>query len=108
MSRRKKTCFVRLLGLSWCYYYLAAPTKFLFKSCLLLPGRQLDKIKTEAQEKGDLGLVAESSRGNQRMMFAPANLTAMGVFNKLKEIGNMSGNSVSTVMNQSRCIQAGV
>lgn len=52
----------------------------------------------EAQEKGDLGLVAESSRSNQRMMFTPANLTAVGVFSKLKEIGNMSGNSVSTVM----------
>ncbi len=63
---------------------------------LLLPGRQLDKIKAEAQEKGDLGLVAESSRSSQRMMFAPANLTAGGVFNKLKEIANMSGNSVST------------
>ncbi|XP_077077940.1 DNA ligase 1 [Siphateles boraxobius] len=31
---------------------------------------------------------------NQRMMFTPANLTAGGVFNKLKEIANMSGNSV--------------
>ncbi|TSY27771.1 DNA ligase 1 [Bagarius yarrelli] len=65
----------------------------LMKAVAQATGRQLDKIKTEAQEKGDLGLVAESSRGNQRMMFAPANLTAMGVFSKLKEIGNMSGNS---------------
>lgn len=55
----------------------------------------MDKIKAEAQEKGDLGLVAESSRSNQRMMFQPANLTAGGVFTKLKEIANMSGNSVS-------------
>ncbi|GAA6090890.1 DNA ligase 1 [Tachysurus ichikawai] len=65
----------------------------LMKAVAQATGRQLDKIKTEAQEKGDLGLVAESSRSNQRMMFAPANLTAMGVFSKLKEIGNMSGNS---------------
>ncbi|KAG7319695.1 hypothetical protein KOW79_016838 [Hemibagrus wyckioides] len=65
----------------------------LMKAVAQATGRQLDKIKTEAQEKGDLGLVAESSRSNQRMMFAPANLTAVGVFNKLKEIGNMSGNS---------------
>ncbi|XP_041804951.1 DNA ligase 1 [Chelmon rostratus] len=56
-------------------------------------GRQLDKIKAEAQEKGDLGLVAESSRSNQRMMFQPASLTAGGVFRKLKEIASMSGNS---------------
>ncbi|TKS79442.1 DNA ligase 1 [Collichthys lucidus] len=66
----------------------------LFRSVLLLsPGRQLDKIKAEAQEKGDLGLVAESSRSNQRMMFQPASLTAGGVFRKLKEIAGMSGNS---------------
>lgn len=55
----------------------------------------MDKIKVEAQEKGDLGLVAESSRSNQRMMFQPASLTAGGVFKKLKEIASMSGNSVS-------------
>lgn len=55
----------------------------------------MDKIKADAQEKGDLGLVAESSRSNQRIMFQPASLTAGGVFRKLKEIGSMSGNSVS-------------
>ncbi|KAI5092878.1 DNA ligase 3, partial [Silurus meridionalis] len=65
----------------------------LMKAVAQATGRQLDKIKAEAQEKGDLGLVAESSRSNQRMMFAPANLTAAGVFSKLKEIANMSGNS---------------
>ncbi|XP_051556914.1 DNA ligase 1-like [Myxocyprinus asiaticus] len=65
----------------------------LMKAVAQATGRQLDKIKAEAQEKGDLGLVAESSRSNQRMMFAPVNLTAGGVFNKLKEIANMSGNS---------------
>uniref|UniRef100_A0A8B9JJ38 DNA ligase 1 n=1 Tax=Astyanax mexicanus TaxID=7994 RepID=A0A8B9JJ38_ASTMX len=65
----------------------------LMKAVAQATGRQLDKIKAEAQEKGDLGLVAESSRSNQRMMFAPASLNAAGVFNKLKEIGNMSGNS---------------
>lgn len=67
----------------------------LFTVSLLFPGRQLDKVKAEAQEKGDLGLVAESSRSNQRMMFQPASLSAGGVFRKLKEIASMSGNSVS-------------
>lgn len=65
----------------------------LMKAVAQATGRQLDKIKAEAQDKGDLGLVAESSRSNQRTMFAPANLTARGVFSKLKEIANMSGNS---------------
>uniref|UniRef100_G3Q0G8 DNA ligase n=1 Tax=Gasterosteus aculeatus aculeatus TaxID=481459 RepID=G3Q0G8_GASAC len=37
----------------------------LMKAVAQATGRQLDKIKAEAQEKGDLGLVAESSRSNQ-------------------------------------------
>ncbi|XP_077581088.1 DNA ligase 1 isoform X1 [Stigmatopora nigra] len=65
----------------------------LMKAVAQATGRQLDKIKAEAQERGDLGLVAESSRSNQRTMFKPANLTVGGVFKKLKEIANMSGNS---------------
>lgn len=70
-----------------------------------MAGRQLDKIRAEAQEKGDLGLVAESSRSNQRIMFAPANLTATGVFAKLKDICKMSGNSVSTDIIECRFVR---
>ena len=55
----------------------------------------MDKIKADTQEKGDLGLVAEASRSTQRTMFTPANLTIDSVFTKLKEIANMTGNSVS-------------
>ncbi|XP_056397795.1 DNA ligase 1 isoform X2 [Hyla sarda] len=65
----------------------------LMKAIAQATGRQLDKIKAEAQEKGDLGLVAESSRGNQRTMFTPPKLTVPGVFNKLKEIARMTGNA---------------
>ncbi|XP_075696121.1 DNA ligase 1 isoform X2 [Rhinoderma darwinii] len=65
----------------------------LMKAVAQATGRQLDKIKAEAQEKGDLGLVAESSRGNQRTMFTPPKLTVSGVFNKLKEIARMTGNA---------------
>lgn len=65
----------------------------LMKAVAQATGRQLDKIKAEAQEKGDLGLVAESSRSNQRTMFAPPKLSAFGVFNRFKEIARMSGNA---------------
>ncbi|KAM8927715.1 DNA ligase 1 [Pelodytes ibericus] len=65
----------------------------LMKAVAQATGRQLDKIKTEAQEKGDLGLVAECSRSNQRTMFKSPNLTASGVYSKLKEIARMSGNA---------------
>lgn len=79
---------------AWLLHFCTSAGCYL-PSTVLFPGRQLDKIKAEAQEKGDLGLVAESSRSNQRMMFQPASLTAAGVFRKLKEIASMSGNSVS-------------
>ncbi|XP_071394138.1 DNA ligase 1-like, partial [Centroberyx affinis] len=81
------------LGPAYLGMELGVGETVLMKAVAQATGRQLDKIKAEAQEKGDLGLVAESSRSNQRMMFQPASLTAGGVFGKLKEIANMSGNS---------------
>ncbi|XP_045080875.1 DNA ligase 1 [Coregonus clupeaformis] len=88
------------LGPAYLGLELGVGETVLMKAVGQATGRQLDKIKAEAAEKGDLGLVAESSRSNQRMMFQPANLTAGGVFNKLKDIGNMSGNSELPAMNK--------
>jgi len=59
-------------------------------------GRALDKIKTDAGQLGDLGLVAERSRSNQKTLFQPEPLTVSGVFHKLKEIAAMTGQAVST------------
>ena len=58
-------------------------------------GRTVDKVRAEAAEKGDLGLVAEASKTRQRMMFRPAPLTVGGVFKTLKDIAMMSGHAVS-------------
>ncbi|XP_052787449.1 DNA ligase 1-like [Mya arenaria] len=66
----------------------------LMKAIAQSTGRSMDKIKADAQEKGDLGIVAESSRSTQRTMFQPAKLTVPAVFAKLKEIATMTGNSV--------------
>lgn len=65
----------------------------LMKAVAQATGRTLDKIKAETAVKGDLGLVAESSRGNQRYMFAPPKLTVASVFAKFREIALMSGNA---------------
>uniref|UniRef100_A0AAV2JQM9 DNA ligase n=1 Tax=Knipowitschia caucasica TaxID=637954 RepID=A0AAV2JQM9_KNICA len=81
------------LGPAYLGVELGVGETVLMKAVAQATGRQLDKIKAEAQERGDLGLVAESSRSNQRMMFQPASLTAAAVFKKLKEIAAMSGNS---------------
>lgn len=60
-------------------------------------GRSVDKIKQDAEQKGDLGIVAEQSRSTQRIMFQPAKLTVKSVFEKLKEIASMSGNDVCSI-----------
>ncbi|KAH0626626.1 hypothetical protein JD844_001710, partial [Phrynosoma platyrhinos] len=65
----------------------------LMKALAQATGRQLDQIKAEAAEKGDLGLVAESSRTTQGTMFAPPKLGATAVFGKLQAIGHMMGSS---------------
>lgn len=57
-------------------------------------GRTVAQIKADAKKTGDLGIVAEQSKCNQRLMFTPAPLTVDGVFSKLKEIAGMSGHSV--------------
>lgn len=67
----------------------------IMKAIAQATGRSLDKIKADAAEKGDLGLVAESSRSNQRTLFQPQPLMVSGVFTKLKEIAAMTGQAVS-------------
>lgn len=58
-------------------------------------GRSMSQVKADSKDTGDLGIVAERSKSNQRMMFVPAPLTVNGVFLKLKEIAKMSGHAVS-------------
>merc|ERR1719193_2260132 len=50
-------------------------------------------VKEKLGKLGDLGLVAEQSRGGQRTIFQPAILTVQGVFKKLREIADISGGS---------------
>ncbi|EJY57894.1 AAEL017566-PA [Aedes aegypti] len=63
----------------------------LMKAIAQSTGRSLAQIKTDAQNTGDLGLVAEQSKSSQRMMFRPAPHSVEGVFGKLKEIAKMTG-----------------
>lgn len=64
------------------------------KAISLSTGRRMAQIKSESQTVGDLGIVAEQSKSNQRMIFQPAPLNVRGVYEKLKEIAKMSGQSV--------------
>lgn len=67
----------------------------LMKAIAQSTGRTVSQIKSDAQDSGDLGIVAEQSKTNQRMIFKPARLTVKGVFDKLKEIAQMTGHAVS-------------
>lgn len=58
----------------------------LMKAIAHTTGRSVAQIKADAGKKGDLGIVAETSRGSQRTMFQPAALTIPAVFEKLKGI----------------------
>lgn len=59
------------------------------------PGRQLESVRAEAAEKGDVGLVAESSRSSQRLVLPPPTLTAAGVFARFRDIARLTGSAVS-------------
>jgi len=52
------------------------------------------QVKSDVKKTGDLGTVAETSKSNQKTMFKPARLTVKGVFDKLKEISEMTGHAV--------------
>ncbi|CAH1155641.1 unnamed protein product [Phaedon cochleariae] len=63
----------------------------LMKAIAQSTGRTLAQVRSDNHEIGDLGLVAEKSKTNQRMLMKPARLSVRGVFEKLKDIAKMSG-----------------
>jgi DNA ligase-1 len=65
----------------------------LFKALAEATGSTLAKLKTEFQSKGDIGLVAEANRCNQKLIVTPKKLSIAGVHLKLKEVAQISGNS---------------
>jgi len=79
--------------------------QLLMKTVAETTGRKLQKIKEDVNETGDLGIVAEKSKGNQRLMFTPAALTVQSVFKKLKQVAETSG---SASMNQKSALIKGL
>lgn len=65
----------------------------IIKAICLATGRGESHIKSELREKGDLGLIAETSRVSQTMLFKPKPLNVKTVFDRLKAIAEMKGQS---------------
>uniref|UniRef100_A0A8C2LMD6 DNA ligase n=1 Tax=Cricetulus griseus TaxID=10029 RepID=A0A8C2LMD6_CRIGR len=65
----------------------------LLKAVAQATGRQLESIRAEVAEKGDVGLVAENSRSTQRLMLPPPPLTTSGVFTKFCDIARLTGSA---------------
>ncbi|XP_014405904.1 PREDICTED: DNA ligase 1 [Myotis brandtii] len=65
----------------------------LLKAVAQATGRQLELVRAEAAETGDVGLVAENSRSTQRLMLPPPALTASGVLAKFRDIARLTGNA---------------
>ena len=96
-SPRELICSIYLtlnrLGPAWRGEELGVGEFVLVRALVQATGRSQKAIKEELFKVGDIGLVAESSRCTQRMMFKPAPLTIEAVFSKLQEIARFSGTS---------------
>ena len=58
-------------------------------------GRSAAKIKQAMAEIGDLGQIAETSKGSQKLMFQPARLTVRGVYESFLKVAKVKGKDVS-------------
>ncbi|KNE56721.1 DNA ligase I, ATP-dependent (dnl1) [Allomyces macrogynus ATCC 38327] len=65
----------------------------LVKAIAEATGRTLQKIRADLGTVGDLGTVAQQSRGHQSTMFQPKPLQVPRVFKTLKEIAKITGGS---------------
>lgn len=81
------------LGPAYSGIELGMGESLLIKAIATATGSSLAKIKQEIESKGDIGLVAESSRSNQKTMFQPKPLTVKAIFKVLREIATVTGQS---------------
>ena len=81
------------MGPAWRGEELGVGEGVLIRALIQATGRSQKAIKDELREVGDIGLVAESSRCTQRMMFKPAPLTVETVFSKLQEVARATGSA---------------
>lgn len=64
----------------------------IMKAIASCSARSMDQIKNELKTKKDLGLIAESSVSRQPLLYKPPPLVLRTVFQRLKELAQLSGN----------------
>lgn len=84
------------LAPAWTGVELGIGDSFLMKAIANSTGRNLKQVKEDMAKVGDLGLVAEASKSSQKTMFQPKPLTLETVFNRLKEVANITGTASGT------------
>ncbi|EGG20126.1 DNA ligase I [Cavenderia fasciculata] len=84
---------INKIGPSYGGKELGIGESILMKAVAESTGRTMEFIKQELKTVGDLGIIAQSSRMTQTMMFAPPPLTIQGVFKIFSQIADMTGNS---------------
>ncbi|KAL5966031.1 DNA ligase 1 [Taenia solium] len=87
---------INQLGPSYEGLELGIGESLLIKALTLTTGASNVRIKSELNRLGDLGAVAEAIRSRQQTMFKPKPLTLQQVFERLKEIALMVGNTSQT------------
>ncbi|KAJ1986480.1 ATP-dependent DNA ligase Cdc17 [Coemansia spiralis] len=65
----------------------------LVKAIAAATGKQVNRVKQDHHELGDLGVVAQRGKANQRTMFKPKPLSISKVFTTFKEIALTTGSS---------------
>ena len=67
----------------------------LLKALANSTGRTIPSLKTDLEAQGDIGMVAEGSRAQQRTMFPTRPLTLTGLLKSLRDVAKASGQSAT-------------
>ncbi|KAJ9104442.1 hypothetical protein QFC21_001937 [Naganishia friedmannii] len=81
----------------------------IIKAVAQCTGRSVQQIKNDLRTVGDLGLVAQQSRGKQKTLFKTAPLTVPFVFKCLTDIAKATGNAtLHALLPQSQAKKVGI
>jgi len=82
---------LNLLGAAYEGVELGIGDHILMKAIAETTGRSMRELKKDMEETGDLGSVAENSKGKQKVLFKPKPLQLRKVYKNLQEIAAISG-----------------